>query len=335
MRLFARRLLLALWVALPGAPALAATPPACGGVSLAEELKAQAPDRLAAALARGAAIRNGEGLLWRVETPGVAASHLFGTMHLTDARAAELPPPVRDVLAGARSVAVELTEAMDPQGAAQLGQKLVQAAVDLSRDTLAFLADPPARREVEAILGEYGVAAEMAQRLRPWFLALMVAMPTCELARQGAGLPSVDKQVASGRPPGAALVGLETPDEQVALLASMDEAIALLSLSTAPRYKDQRENIVATLVDLYLQRRMGALREVFVESDVLEPKDVDAYTAMETWLRIERDPRMAERSLPLLRQGGAFIAVGALHLPGEDGLVERFRRAGYTVTRVW
>ena len=29
---------------------------------------------------------------------------------------------------------------------------------------------------------------------------------------------------------------------------------------------------------------------------------------------------------------GAFIAVGALHLPGTEGLVELFRKAGYTVT---
>jgi uncharacterized protein YbaP (TraB family) len=36
----------------------------------------------------------------------------------------------------------------------------------------------------------------------------------------------------------------------------------------------------------------------------------------------------------LLEQGGAFIAVGALHLPGPGGLIERFRAAGYAVTRV-
>ena len=33
--------------------------------------------------------------------------------------------------------------------------------------------------------------------------------------------------------------------------------------------------------------------------------------------------------------GGAFIAVGALHLAGKAGLIERFRAMGYTVTKVW
>ena len=37
---------------------------------------------------------------------------------------------------------------------------------------------------------------------------------------------------------------------------------------------------------------------------------------------------MAERAAPLLASGGAFIAVGALHLTGKDGLIERFRADG-------
>ena len=48
-----------------------------------------------------------------------------------------------------------------------------------------------------------------------------------------------------------------------------------------------------------------------------------------------RNTTMVERAAPLLASGGAFIAVGALHLPGKTGLVERFRASGYTVTKVW
>jgi uncharacterized protein len=36
-----------------------------------------------------------------------------------------------------------------------------------------------------------------------------------------------------------------------------------------------------------------------------------------------------------LASGGAFIAVGALHLTGKDGLIERFRADGYAVTKLW
>jgi len=111
--------------------------------------------------------------------------------------------------------------------------------------------------------------------------------------------------------------------------------IARQTLAMLGEYKHLREDLFATLVDLYVARRIGAFRELLVESGLLPPDGIADYLAMERWLRAERDPRMAERALPLLRRGGAFIAVGALHLIGETGLVARFRQAGYTVTRVW
>jgi uncharacterized protein YbaP (TraB family) len=47
-----------------------------------------------------------------------------------------------------------------------------------------------------------------------------------------------------------------------------------------------------------------------------------------------RSARMYRRALPLVEKGGAFIAVGAAHLPGPAGLAQRFRDGGYEVTAV-
>ena len=44
-----------------------------------------------------------------------------------------------------------------------------------------------------------------------------------------------------------------------------------------------------------------------------------------------RNRTMAERAMPFIDAGGAFIAVGALHLPGEEGLIELLRKKGYRV----
>jgi uncharacterized protein YbaP (TraB family) len=43
---------------------------------------------------------------------------------------------------------------------------------------------------------------------------------------------------------------------------------------------------------------------------------------------------MRDAALPHLAEGKAFIAVGALHLPGKNGLVALLRGAGYTVSPV-
>jgi uncharacterized protein YbaP (TraB family) len=50
---------------------------------------------------------------------------------------------------------------------------------------------------------------------------------------------------------------------------------------------------------------------------------------------VDRNAVMADRAAPLIASGGAFIAVGALHLTGKDGLIERFRAMGYKVERKW
>ena len=44
---------------------------------------------------------------------------------------------------------------------------------------------------------------------------------------------------------------------------------------------------------------------------------------------------MAERMTERLDQGGAFIAIGALHLPGEKGLVSLLKARGYRVEPVY
>jgi uncharacterized protein YbaP (TraB family) len=63
--------------------------------------------------------------------------------------------------------------------------------------------------------------------------------------------------------------------------------------------------------------------------------DQKAEREFATQLLVSRNFTMAQRAMPLIDQGGAFIAVGALHLTGADGLVERLRKSGYKVTKIW
>jgi uncharacterized protein len=65
-----------------------------------------------------------------------------------------------------------------------------------------------------------------------------------------------------------------------------------------------------------------------------EGGDESAYAAFEDRIVRDRNLVMAKGSSPHLEKGNAFIAVGALHLPGEEGLVELFRKQGFVVTRV-
>ena len=63
-------------------------------------------------------------------------------------------------------------------------------------------------------------------------------------------------------------------------------------------------------------------------------EDASGYAAFEERIVTMRNHVMAERSAPILDAGNAFIAIGALHLPGKQGLVALLEDAGYTVSAV-
>jgi uncharacterized protein YbaP (TraB family) len=43
---------------------------------------------------------------------------------------------------------------------------------------------------------------------------------------------------------------------------------------------------------------------------------------------------MADRAEPMLAKGNVFMAVGALHLVGDQGVIELLRQKGYKATPV-
>jgi uncharacterized protein len=49
----------------------------------------------------------------------------------------------------------------------------------------------------------------------------------------------------------------------------------------------------------------------------------------------ERNLRMVERMTDRLAEGGVFVAVGALHLPGERGILNLLAGRGYRISRVY
>jgi uncharacterized protein YbaP (TraB family) len=61
--------------------------------------------------------------------------------------------------------------------------------------------------------------------------------------------------------------------------------------------------------------------------------DAAAYADFEQRIIIDRNHTMATRAGPALAAGNVFIAVGALHLPGEEGLVSLLGKQGFSLTR--
>jgi uncharacterized protein YbaP (TraB family) len=115
-------------------------------------------------------------------------------------------------------------------------------------------------------------------------------------------------------------------------MASLPMKFHIEGLVETLKLGDRADDVIETMVGLYLAGDTGMFWPFF--RAVLPGAGQGGYAAFEQTMVTARNRTMAERALPFLEKGKAFIAVGALHLPGEAGIVELLRKDGYTVTRI-
>ena len=290
----------------------------------------------AAEAARADDFLNGDGLLWRIERSGLAPSYLFGTIHSTDESALEVARRAAQSINGSKVVATELGGPIDTIEKANITAATLAKALDRDHDTFEGAIAPEDRQKIEKLISSLGYPAEFAHHLKPWFLAILTALPKCEAERETLNLPEVDQFLAeTARDSGVKVIGLETAEEQLAAIANMRPEVAATLLTLTARDPGLNDNLYATMLRLYRESRPA---EILAVSDALGGlSDTERAAQDEFMLALlqARNATMAERAAPLLASGDAFIAVGALHLAGKAGLVERFRAQGYTVTKEW
>jgi uncharacterized protein len=314
------------------ASAAAAEPPtACQGSDLS-----QVEGLASAEAARADDLVNGDGLFWRIEKPGVASSYLFGTIHSTDESALEIARRAAQSIHGSKIVATELGGPIDTIERANITAATLAKALDRDHDTFEGVASAQARAQIEKLIAGLGYPKEFAHHLKPWFLAILTAVPVCEAEREAQDLPEVDQFLAqTAKDSGVKVIGLETPEEQIDAVAALRPEIAATLLTLAARDPSLNDDLYATMLRLYRESRPA---EILAISDAVEGLSDSERAAQDEFMRDllqGRNSTMAERAAPLLASGGAFIAVGALHLSGKTGLVERFRADGYVVTKEW
>ena len=271
-----------------------------------------------------AAERYERGLLWRIEGKAAPASHVFGTIHLADPRVTVLPPAVAKELNRARSLTLEVR--LDPGAIPVLASRMIYGD---GRD-LHGAVGPELFAKAAAITTGLGLPDPLLRMFKPWAVALVLSAPQQNpsdvldivLARNAA---------EQGKP----VHQLESLEEQIAVFEGMSEADQVALLGQAVDNYERMPLLIARLVEAYLARDLAGLWRISEESggDGAEAKRLRAVFAHR--LLEQRNARMAERSEARLTEGGAFIAVGALHLYGDPGMLSLLERRGWRVTRVY
>ena len=327
MRLAALALAL-IWTALPAFAA-----PFCTG----QDLRAELSPEDAQALGRAAAAAPyGTGNHW-IATRGDRVVHVIGTMHLDDPRWPGVMEVLTPVVAGADRLLVEMTT--EEQAAMQ---------DTIRRDPArAFITEGPTLPEMlsetdwqllSAAMADRGVPGIIAAKMQPWMQALTLGLPACALRNPALAEAGLDKRLMEvAADAGVPVAGLETFDDLHALLTagSMEEQLDLLiaSLPLAHRGDDQ----FATTAAIYFEENAGLAWE-FARLQAMRGLDLPA-ARVDAVLSDFEDRLLVRRNLAwmdaiLTAPGDRIaVAVGALHLMGETGVLTLLEQAGYRLER--
>jgi len=263
-----------------------------------------------------------EGLLWRITKGGVPDSYAFGTIHLADPRIG-ITKPVADALARSRTLALELVDAAPDD------RVFDQEQLPDGRRLQALIGDEAYAR-VRVELAAQDVPERVIERMKPWAAMLKLAR-----APVRGGNASLDHQLlAAARARGMKIAPLELVDEQIAAFDAvpLETQVALLKHALADR--PALETGIEPVINAWLRGDLARLAR-------LEPGSHDRFSDMYRHYKLltkhiihDRNVVMHHRLLMPLRSGRVFVAVGALHLHGEKGLLALIARDGYRLTRL-
>lgn len=264
--------------------------------------------------------RFGDALLWKVVLDDGTENYVFGTIHVSDPRVLDLPESVVDALDGSTTFAMEAVPELDDIFT------LRQLMFFSDESRLSDMLDADLYSRAVEILRTYNMTRESITRMKPWAAYLTMNYPV----NNGLPLDLVLLEMAHER--GMSVSGLETLNEQLSALTGLDhEDQVRILLDTVCNY-EQVLNGFEDMIGLYLEQDLKGLYAFSLRHSFADDR---LYRRLYQKLLLDRNHLMVKRMQPLLRQGGVFVAIGALHLTGDEGVLALLEQQGYRIEPVY
>ncbi|GAA0877167.1 TraB/GumN family protein [Algoriphagus jejuensis] len=255
-------------------------------------------------------------LLWKVSGNGLQGpSYLFGTIHLICKEDFRIANRVEEAFEASEKIVMEL-DMSDPKLQSKMqGLSLNPGMKNISEDL-----DASEVKLINDFLREsYGVGLEQLGILKPFVLSTMVLMKSfpCE-ELEGYEVSFTSKAMESQKP----IIGLETPEFQLGIFDQIPAEIQLSELIKIIQDQSAADDF-RQLTAAYLREDTEALYDLMVaEAMMAEYREVLLDNRNKAWVSILANEMVAQ---------SLFVAVGAGHLGGDQGLISLLRKAGYQV----
>lgn len=270
--------------------------------------------------------QTGSPFLWRIEPAEsrstARSSYIYGTIHIDDKKVMAISDSVVQRLMVADMLMLELE--LNANGSVDVLRKMLFTD---GRNLTQVIGEESFIEVSEALVktGNH-LPDEILTVLKPWAAMLLLIKP-----ENNSGT-FLDKRLADlARNSGIRVQGLETANEQLSVFddIAIDDQVSLLQ--SAMSSLADKDTAYQQLLDAYLEGDLGKIVSI---TNKQQPKDRRLAALINDKLIIERNHRMFERMKEQLRAGNTFVAVGALHLPGKQGLLNKLRQSGYKLIRI-
>jgi uncharacterized protein YbaP (TraB family) len=247
--------------------------------------------------------------------------YLLGSIHLL--RASEsIPVEIEDAYRDANTLVMEIDmDDLDPLAAQETTMRLGMLPPG---ESLPDQLTPDAAAKLAAYTQRLGLPSGMLNPFRPWLAA--ITLTQLHLVQLGFDPQSGIEQrmVIRAAADHKEILGLETMDEQLGILANLSPKMQIEFLMQTLTEADQVETEINGMVQAWRKGDTAALEKFLL--DMKESPEI--YRA----LVADRNRRWMTRLNSMLNERQDYLViVGAMHLVGKDGVVELLRQRGFKI----
>ncbi len=271
-----------------------------------------------------------EGVLWKIEKNKEFIGYLFGTIHMNDKRVNEIRKSIMGIFDEMNSFAMESFPS-DHYWNPYHGGQMIKGDMTLPKgQTLEQLIGKDLYKRVEEVLLNLGLDQDTILHMKPWAAMRSFAVKAENTEDLILDYELLDRAASQRKE----LYQVESIEEFLVTFYAMPQDVQIKLLEFTVNSYDKMRNTINMMLEAYLEEDLSKMYEI---STNFIPDKPENERYRQTYLKHvvkDRNIVMEHYMRKPMREKKTFIAVGALHLYGDQGILALMEQDGYQVTRV-
>lgn len=265
-----------------------------------------------------------KGLLFVVKKCGVAPSYILGTLHSDDPKITAINNAAFSKLAYANTATFEIKFNKEALMVARQSMYIDSNSIDTLQNMVGI---SPYNDFVNLLKKLHPESDEKDYyRMKPWAAAVFITEPVDNYD----GIPLDLKLQNFAAQRNIPVYGLETPESQLAIFNGLTNEQQIGLFKDAVQNFPQTQKDIKEMFDAYLDTDLTKIKTLADKAfETYSDKELAGHLKLE--MVDKRNRTMADGISSKIDLGNSFVAIGALHLPGKEGVLHLLENKGYYI----